>query len=94
VFVEEGVGRLEHPARSLGIPRGHHNPAYFAINSLQIAADRCTERNPGATAGMPIQKAGPRQKSRRPLAGRTEKSSDAPTIGHKTAPRLPSTVKG
>jgi hypothetical protein len=34
----------------LGIPRGHHNPAYFAIRGLQIAADRCTQRNPGATA--------------------------------------------
>jgi len=43
-------GRLEHPVRSLGIPpRGHHNPAYFEVIGLQIAADRCTGCNPGAT---------------------------------------------
>jgi hypothetical protein len=31
-------------------PQGHRNSTYFAITGLQIAADRCTRRNPGATA--------------------------------------------
>ena len=32
-------------------PQGHRASAYFAITGLQIAADRCTRRNRGATAG-------------------------------------------
>lgn len=62
-------------------PRGHHNPAYFTITRLQMAADQCTKCNPGATSRTPIQKAGPRQKPLPPTTLHRETKGDLPARG-------------